>query len=279
MRCGQVLCFVEHEPLSAHDAALPHEEHLHGGFEIVVGEADDVDVFVPVGDHLLALDRFAHCGEPVAHARRTLELERVRRLAHLGLEPLDDRVGLAVEELEQLGDENVVGGLVDLTDARPAALLDVEQQARPTLAVVMGELVVAAGTDRERAQQQVERLADRVRVAVRTEVAHALAPQTAHDHRPRPLVVECDGEERIALVVAQPDVEARLVPLDQRVLEHQRLDVVADLDPLDGLGGRDHLRSSGRERGRALEVVREPLSKRFRLPDVDDAALGVLELV
>ena len=50
--------------------------------------------------------------------------------------------------------------------------------------VVPVELGVAARADREGAQQQVERLADRVRVGVRPEVADALARAAAHHHRP-----------------------------------------------------------------------------------------------
>ena len=278
--CGrQVLGLVEYESLAPDDPALPDEEHLHGRFEIVVGETDHVEVLVAIGHHLLTLDRLAHRCEAVANARRPLELECVRRFAHLGLEPLHDRVGLTVEELEELGDEPVVGRLVDLPDAGAAALLDVEEQARPSLPLVVRELVVAARTHGEGPQEQVERLADGVGVSVRAEVAHALAPCPPHDHGPRPLVVERHGEERVALVVPQPDVEPGPVTLDQRVLEHQRLDVVADLDPLDRLGGGDHLGRPRRQCRRALEVVREPLPQRLGLAHVDDPALGVLELV
>ena len=106
------------------------------------------------------------------------------------------------------------------------------RHGRPSLLVAV-ELVVRAGADRERAQQQVERLADGVGVAVGPEVAHALALAAPHDHGPGPLVAHGDGQERVALVVAQPDVEPGLVLLDEAVLEHERFDLVAHLDPLD----------------------------------------------
>ena len=116
------------------------------------------------------------------------------------------------------------------------------RQGRPSLLVAL-ELVVRAGADRERAQQQVERLADGVGVGVGPEVADALAPLAPRiTIGPGPLVVDRDGQERVALVVDQADVEAGPVLLDEAVLEHERLDVVADLDPLDGLGGGHHLR-------------------------------------
>ena len=173
----------------------------------------------------------------------------------------------------------VVGVVVDLADAGSGALLDVEQQAGPAEPLVPPELVVAAGAQGERAQQQVERLADGIGVAVRTEVAHALALPPPHHHGPGPLVAHGHGQERVALVVAQPDVEPRPVLLDEAVLEHERLDLVADLDPLDGLGGGHHRRGAGRHVAGVLEVVGQPLAQRARLADVDDTALAVLELV
>ena len=146
---------------------------------------------------------------------------------------LSTGVVLAVEEVEQLLDELVVLLVVDRADARRRALLDVRVEARAAEPVVAVELVLRARADRERAQQQVERLADRVRVRVRTEVADALALLAAQHHRPRPLLVERDREVRVRLVVLQPDVEARPVLLDEVELEEERLDLVADDDPLD----------------------------------------------
>ena len=248
-------------------------EHLHRRFEIVLGDADHIDVLVAVGHHLLLGDRLAHGGEPIAQARRPLELELARGRPHRGLEPLDDLVGVAGQEVAQLVDELPVRHLIDLTDARPGALLDVEQQARTAEPLMLVELRRAACADREAAQQQVERVADRVRVGVRTEVPRALALATAHHERPRPLLVDGHREERIALVVAQPDVEPRVVLLDQRELEHQRLDLVAHRRPLDRLRSLDHLARAGMEILRRLEVVREALAEARRLADVDHAAV------
>ena len=102
---GQVLDLVEHEALAADHPALAHVEHLDRRLELVVGDADHVEVLVAVGHHLLALDGLAHRRQPVAQARRPLELEVVGGLAHVGVELLHDGVGVAVEELAQLVDE------------------------------------------------------------------------------------------------------------------------------------------------------------------------------
>ena len=145
--------------------------------------------------------------------------------------------------------------------------------------VVAIELGVGARPNRERAQQEVEGLADRVRVRERTEVADSLAVLAAHDHRTRPLLVEGDREVRVRLVVLEPDVEPRLVPLDQVELEEERLDLVLGDDPLDVVGGLHHLVRALRQRRRRGEVVRQPAAQALRLPDVDHPALGVEELV
>ena len=126
----QLLDLVEDEPLAADDPALAHVEHLHRGLEFVLGDADHVEVLAALGDHLLLLDRLAHRQQPVAQAGGSLELEVGRRRLHVGLEPVDDLVGVAVEELAQVGDELAVRHLLDLADARAGALLDVEEQAR-----------------------------------------------------------------------------------------------------------------------------------------------------
>ena len=210
---------------------------------------------------------------------RPLELERFRGFVHLLVEPVEDRRGVAVEERDEVVDQLDVRLVLDRGDARRDALLDVRVEARPPEPFVALELVVGAGADRERPQQEVERLADRVRVGERTEVADALALLPPHDQRPGPLLADGDREERVRLVVLQPDVEARLVRLDELVLEEERLDLVADLDPLDRLGRRDHLPGARQQRRRVAEVVVQPAAQALRLADVDDPAVLVLELV
>ena len=167
---------------------------------------------------------------------------------------------------------------VDVADARRRALLDVRVEARPAEPLVAVELALGAGADRERAQQQVERLPDRVGVRERPEVADALALAAPQHHRPRPLLVEGDREVRVGLVVLQPDVEAGLVLLDEVELEEERLDLVARRRST-----RRCRRSATiwrvRSSSAGAEVVRQPAAQALRLADVDDPALGVEELV
>ena len=89
----------------------------------------------------------------LAEAGGALVLQASRGRLHLAVEPPDDALRLAIEELDQLLDELVVALLGDLADTRPGALLDVEEEARPAEAMVLVVLARRAGADREAAQQ------------------------------------------------------------------------------------------------------------------------------
>ena len=154
-----------------------------------------------------------------------------------------------------------------------------EQQARLTQPLVVSELVVGAGSNWERAKQEIEGVTDGVGLAVGAEVAIALLALAPHHHRPGPVVEGGDGQERIRLIVHVADVESRLMTLDEGVLQHQRLDLVADLHPLHRLGGLDHLPGAGVEVARILEIVREARPQALRLADVDHPPLGVFKLI
>jgi hypothetical protein len=89
----------------------------------------------------------------------------------------------------------------------------------------------------------------------------------------RELLVHRDRDERIGLVVTQPDVEARLVLLDEVLLGEERLRLAGHEQELDVVDLGDHLAAA------AGEVRRHPAADRLRLADVDDAALRVAEQV
>ena len=133
LRPGQVLDLVDDEALAPDDPALAHEEDLDRGLELVVGDADHVEVLVAVGHHLLLLDGLAHRREPVAQAGGPLELELVGGApASPASSRLTTGVGVAVEELEQLARPARRSARLSISPTHgPGALLDVEQQAGP----------------------------------------------------------------------------------------------------------------------------------------------------
>ena len=69
---------------------------------------------------------------------------------------------------------------------------------------------------------QVQRAARGGRRVVRTEVARAVLLGAAHELEPRPLVLGRERRRQKLLVVAELDVVARLLLLDQAVLEDRR---------------------------------------------------------
>ena len=77
MSCGRVRSSTlsTMKPLRPDDPAPADVEDLDRRLELVLDQADDVDVLGPVGHHLLALDGLAHAGEPVAQSGGPLELE------------------------------------------------------------------------------------------------------------------------------------------------------------------------------------------------------------
>ena len=136
---------------------------------------------------------------------------------------------------------------------------------------------VGAGAHREGAQQQVEGLPDGVGVGVGAEVLGVAPPPAPHHGGPRPLLPAGDRQVGVGLVVAQADVEAGAVLLDEVVLHHQGRHLAVGDDPLHRGGGVHH--GLGADRQVAAEVRREALAQRLRLSHVEHLAVGVAEQV
>ena len=146
--------------------------------------------------------------------------------------------GVAVEEVDELGDEGrvVVGGDRRRRRARRTSRCArrgtggrAGRGGRTCSWCRCGSGTCAAGGRASRGSRR------RGRTARSSARPCASAPRITM--RPRPLLVEGDGEVGVGLVVLQADVEPGPVLLDQVELEEERLDLVADGDPLDRVGG------------------------------------------
>ena len=167
--------------------------------------------------------------------------------------------------------------LRDVAHARGQAALDVVVEARDP-AVAAG-LRALAGPVREDAVEHVERLAHLLRVRVRAEVDDPAPVPLAREHHARVIVLDGHRDVRERLVVAQADVERRPVPLDQVLLQVQRLDLGVGDDHLDvGDALRQPLDRRARVR-RGLEVRAHARPQRLRLADVEHLAALVAEEV
>ena len=276
-RRGDVFHAIDDRRLSSRDPAASHVQDHEHRLELVERQTDYVEVFLSVGDELLTFHGAANRGEAVSQSRRLLVFLPVGCKRHVCFELIDDRRGVSGEECGEALHVSGVGISVDGSDTGRRTLLDVSEQARPAGRLMAAILGIGTGANRKRAQEQIERLPDRIGVCVRPEVLDSLAALAAHHHGPWPFLVGRDGEVREALVVAEPDVEPRLMLLDERVFEHDRGDIVRGDDPLDGCCGGDHrLRLEWQICGK---VIRDSLAKRLGFADVQDLPVCVAEQI
>ncbi len=175
--------------------------------DVVLGAAE--------GGHLLLLHRPLDGAQLVARHGCLLVAERLGVRLHLAAQLGGDRLLLALEEVDDLADRLAVGRLLDGLDARPLASVDVVQQAGALEDALALRDVEVAGPEREDLAQQLQRLVDARGRCVRAEVAAPVPDQPPGPHDPREVLAERDLHERVALVVAQPDVEAGPVLLDE----------------------------------------------------------------
>ena len=103
-----------------------------------------------------------------------------------------------------------------------------------------------------------------------------LAIHPAREDDARIVLGQRDLDVRVGLVVAEEDVVARLVRLDQVVFEEDRLELVVGGDEVDPLDLVDEGHRLGVARAAADEVRLHAAAQVARLADVDDLVLGVL---
>ena len=144
------------------------------------------------------------------------------------------------EEVDHAVDALAIVLLGDVPDAGRLAALDVVVQARA--AAAPPRLGAGAGAEHEHLREHLQRAAHALGVRVRAEVRPARAVALAREVHARVVLVERDRDERVGLVVAQADVEARPVLLDEALLGQQRLGLAGHDHALDPLHARHHLR-------------------------------------
>src|SRR5205085_8363810 len=174
----------------------------------------------------------------------------------------EDRAVVLLGHVPNAGGETAVDVVVEAGDPRVPARL------RPLARAV-----------REDAVQDVERLPDLLRVRVRSEVDDPAPVPLAREHDPRVLVLDGDGDVRKGLVVPQPHVEGRPVPLDEVLLEVERLHLGARDDHLDVGDAIRQLADRGARVAALLEVAADARPQRLGLADVEHLPALVAEEV
>jgi hypothetical protein len=129
-----------------------------------------------------------------------------------------------------------------------------------------------AGAHGEDAPDDPQRLAQRGDIGVGPEEAGAGQRHPAHHQHPRKRLCQRHGDARIALVVGEPDVEARLVLLDEVVLEQEGLRLARHDDRLQVGDLPDQGGPLGRVAGIGTDVAGHAGAQVLRFAHVQDLA-------
>ncbi len=224
---------LEVEALALGEDAVADLEDLGVGVGALDRDADQVGGPDRAAGDALALEQRADRFQAVAVERRALEFLGLRGLGHLLFLLLFDLAVAAGEEVDDRVDVAAVLLLGDVADAgRPAALYVVVEAGAAGAAARLGAL---AGAELEQLAEQVEGLAQALGAGEGAEVGAVGAVFLAGEVDARVVLVEADGDVGVGLVVAQADVEARPVALDEALLGQQRLGLVGGDERVDAV--------------------------------------------
>ncbi len=249
-------------------------EQVDGEHLVLVVIAEDVGVIAFYGGDALLLLKLIDGRDQVATLGGALELLVIRGLRHALAERLH-QVGLsAFQEKLHVADGFLIGlGSGEVLHARAETALDVELQTRPRMGARQVDL---AGRNQEVAVDQVDDAIGEVGREVWTVVGAAILPQASSDVDAREALGEREFHVGIRLVVAQQDVEARLLLLDEMVLEGEGFLIIGDDDVVDIDRLTDERAGLRIFPSSLVEVGRDAGAQVLRLADIDDFAFGVL---
>src|SRR3990172_9472882 len=243
---------VEEEALACHDLAIAHGEDLDRRPSALDLGREEVALLEVRGRDLLRHLQALEGADLVAQARRLLEALAGRRSLHRRPQAVYHFLRASLEEEPRVfAGATVPIERADLGHAGREAALDLVLQAGPRPPAVQGLL---AGTDSEEIADEAGRLAPQAGGDVRPSVDVAVFGRTAHDVQPGVLLGERQLEVGVVLVVAEAGVVARLVALDEVVLEGKRLHLAFRDDEVEVGNLPDHGRLGGVEGARGLEV-------------------------
>ena len=255
------------------DRPAAHEKDRDREVAVVQELAEDVHVLAGHGLHALLLGELLHRAKAVAVRGRHLEVLGLGGGPHLLLEAGSELLVLPREEKEDVLDGlGVRGRRRETRDARPEAGVHVVVEARARKRPVDLD---PAGPDLEHPLDHLHGAAARAGRQERPEVAVPVPEDPSRHERARPGLPRRDLDVRVRLVVAEEDVVAGPVLLDEGVLEGEGLALGLRDDRVDrGELGEERLRLRVLRPG--VEVRREPLADRARLPDIQDLPGRVL---
>lgn len=206
----------------AANRAGAHIKGVHGGFELVAGEAEHVSVHILVEDDGVLLHHgFQHL-DLVAQSGGFLEFEFGAGLFHVAGQLGDvwpsESSG---HHADQLFAQPPVFVRFNAVHAGCGAFADGSEQAWPSGQLRLMEHVGGAGAYRERAQQPVKTVPQFPHFGIGAEIPGIPPFARPRDPHARNSLPRADREIRIGLVVAELHVEPWVEFLDPRVFQRQ----------------------------------------------------------
>ena len=262
---------------AANELAAAHIERLD--LHRIAGPviAENVLVALLQQVHALLAHRLFHRLQALVQPPRFFKSQVVGGPADLGLQGLDQLVALALQMQHHLPHQiSIVRRRGEALYARRHALADLVIEARAGTAV---EHRVRARADGEHAVQAAQRLAHRLAGGVRPEVQRLVRAGAPHHRQARIRLLRVEPQVNVVLVVAQVDVEARLVLLDEGVFEDEGFFLGVGDQEVD-VHHRGQAEADMKARVAALRVVlSHPAAQVLGLADIDDLAVGVLHQI
>ena len=262
---------VDELMVTADDLPIADEKDLDDAVRKGAAHADDVAILGVVSHDLLPVLDCLDRPDQIPHLERRLEIEIVGRALHATRQLLHDVLVLSVQEIDGPVHLQLIVRLRLLPDARPVALVDVIVHALIRERRILRERLVTV-PDMEGLPDELDDLIDLIIRGVRTEVAGPVLVLLPHLQDPRVELVR-HLDVRIGLVVLQQGVVARLMFLDEIILEHQRLELRIDDDVLKALHQMHHLLDLHGFLIGFLEVLLDAVFQHLRLADIDDLIL------
>ena len=210
------------ERRAAQAASAAHEHQRHAILAVARRHRDHIGVVIGAGcDDLLRLNGL-EVRQLVPQPRRILELQPLGCGFHAPTQFLLHLVVAAFQDLDRgAGIARIVLRRYQ-PNARRRAALDLVLQAG---ARAVRKIAVLAIAQAKQFLQLLQRFAHRTGGRIRAEVAAGLLARAAVEAQTRKFMLRLQMHEREALVVAQHDIEARPMLLDEIEFEQQRLGV------------------------------------------------------
>src|SRR5581483_7479048 len=241
-------------------------------------QAEDILIDSPVMKDGLTFDGLFNRAHAVADSGCRFEFKargvRLHLLAHLAKQ----LEVLALEQQLRRAQMSLVFLAVDWQAARPQASLYLVLKARPR---TIAENPVRAGSQGKHLADHVDGLAQSVRRAEGPEISAPILHDPPRDRDPRPRMIGNLGAQ-VGFVILQPDVVARLVLLDEVVLEVYRLvlaGVHQGVEIPHPPHQETHLEAPVTLIAVATEIRANPRTQRLRLADVQNFPGAVLEQI